>query len=188
MATSRPYRITVKETLQKVLVAEDSVQTKLDVLPILPPDQTGEILTKVLKERGFTDQGGTLIRERRGVQVEIDPGTGQVTVSTGSSEEVDLSAEGNLPDCTPCAERAKESLREGLQEKLASEANARNRDLQTQVTNRLEGTLVELGCELERVANQVTATALRRKAATLGEIKQITHDNETGAVTIVVEV
>jgi hypothetical protein len=188
MASSRPYRLTVRETLQKVLVAEDSVRTKLDLPPIVPPEQTSEILVRVLKERGFSPEGDALVRERGGVKAEIDPGTGEVTVSTRGSEDVDLSDEGDLPACTPCAERAREALREGLREKLNREADARKRDLQTKVTDRLEGALGELGCELERVANQVTSTALRRKAATLGQIKQITHDTETGTTTIVVEV
>jgi hypothetical protein len=185
---SRPYRITVKETLQKVLVAEDSVRTKMDLPPILGPEETGEILARVLKERGFEEDGNVLSREGGGVRVEVDPGSGEVTVSARDSEEIDLSDEGDLPACTPCAERAKESLRQGLREKLSGEANERNRALQTRTTDRLEGALGELGCELERVGNQVAATALRRKAASLGEIKQIVHDNETGAVTIVVEV
>jgi hypothetical protein len=188
MASSRPYRLTVKETLQKVLVAEDSVQTKLDLPPILPPRQTGEILARVLKERGFTGEGGVLVRERGGVKAEVDPGTGQVTVSARGGEAVDLSEEGDLPACSPCAERAREALREGLREKLAKEADARTRGLQEKVTERLEGALGELGCELERVANQVTSSALKRKAAALGQIKQITQDSESGAMTIVVEV
>jgi hypothetical protein len=190
VATSRPYRITVKETLNKMLVAEDSVRTRMDLPPVLPPEQNGQILARVLREHGFGDSGGggTLVRENRGVRAEVDPGTGEVTVSADDREAVDLSDEGDLPACTPCAERAKESLRQGLREKLERQAGERERDLQTRVTDRLERALAELGCELERVSNQVAATALRIKAASLGEIKHISHDNETGAVTIVVEV
>jgi hypothetical protein len=188
VANSRPYRITVRETIHKILVAEDSVRTRLDLPPILPPEQTSEILTRVLKSRGFTEEGDTLVRQRGGVKAEIDPGTGEVTVSAHGSEEIDLSKEGNLPACTPCAERAKDALREGLREKLNNEADDRKRSLQTQVTDRLEGALGELGCELERVANQVTSSALTRKAATLGEIKKITQDPETGSMTIIVQV
>jgi hypothetical protein len=187
MASSRPYRIIVRETLQKILVAEDFVQTKMDLPPILPPEQTSEILTRALEERGFHSEGHTLVRERRGVKAEVDPGTGQVTVSARGSEEVDLSDEGELPGCSPCAERARESLRQGLREKLQGEADALERDLQTRTTDRLEGALAELGCELERVAHQVTATALKKKAASIGQIKRITQE-PSGAVTIVVEV
>jgi hypothetical protein len=188
MASSRPYHLTVRETLQKVLIAEDSVQTTLDLPPILPPEQTSAILDRVLKERGFAPEGGKLVREHGGVRAEIDTDTGQVRVSAKGSEEIDLSDEGDIPACSPCAERARVAVRAGLREKLSKEADNRQRDLQTEVTDRLEGAIGELACELERVANQVTSSALKRKAAALGEIKQITQDEQTGAMTIVVEV
>jgi hypothetical protein len=189
MASSRPYRLTVRETLQKVLVAEDSVHTKLEMPPILPPDQTSEILTRVLKERGFNEGGDNLlVRERGGVKAEVEPRTGDVTISARGSEDVDLSDEGDLPACSPCAERAREAMRVGMREKLNREADARERSLQDQITDRLEGAIGELGCELERVVNQVTSSALKRKAASLGQITKITQDPETGSMTIVVQV
>jgi hypothetical protein len=188
MATSRPYRITVRESLHKVLVVEDSVRTRLDFPPILPNEQMSAILTGVLQGRGFSPQGDQLIRDHGGVRAAIQPLTGEVTVSTHGSEEIDLSDEGDLPSCTPCAERAKESLREGLREKLKHAADERERSLQEKVTDRLEASLVELSCELERVSNQVASKALVQKAATLGEITKITQDPETGAMTIVVAV
>lgn len=41
---------------------------------------------------------------------------------------------------------------------------------------------------LQHVINRVTATALKRKAVQLGEIKQLTEDESTGNLTIVLEV
>ncbi len=188
MASSRPYRITVREVLQKVIVAEDHVTTRLDLPPILPPGETAEVLTRVLKERGFAPEGDRLVRERGGVRAEVGPDTGELTVSAEAREEVDLSDEGDLPACSPCAERAKVALREGLKAKLSGEADRRERGLQAEVTGRLEGALGELGCEMERVVNRVTAAALKRKAASLGAIKEISEDTQTGALTIKVEV
>ncbi len=164
MANSRPYRLGVKVSLDKVIVAKDSVQTKIDLPPILPPSERASILTKVLKEKGFRENGGgPLTRERGGVNIEIDPNDGNVTVSTEGDEDIHLEEEGNLPGCPPCAVRAKESLKEGLQDKLNKEADLRERNLQREVTDRLEGALAEIACELEKTANQVTADMLRRK-------------------------
>ncbi len=190
MANSRPYRLGVKATLDKVIVAKDSVQTKIDLPPILPSNERAEILTKVLREKGFKGENGrgVLTRERGGVSIQIDPNDGNVTVSTEGDEDIHLEEEGNLPACPPCAERAKESLREGLQEKLNREADLKERDLQRKVTDRLEGALAEIACELEKTANQVTGTMLKRKASQLGVIKSINHDTESGSMTIVVEV
>src|SRR5262249_3052043 len=61
-------------------------------------------------------------------------------------------------------------------------------DLQRQVTQRLEGAITRLGCEIEGVVHKVTSEALKRKAAQLGEIKQITKDPKTGTMTRGVEV
>ncbi len=190
MANSRPYRLGVRVTLDKVIVAKDSVQTKIDLPPILPSSERTEILTKVLREKEFKGENGSgiLTRERGGVNIDIDPTDGNVTVSTEGDEDIHLEDEGNLPACPPCAERAKESLREGLQEKLNKEADQKERDLQRKVTDRLEGALAEIACELEKTANQVTGTMLKRRAAQMGVIKSIEHNNETGEVKIVVAV
>lgn len=173
MASSRPYRVTAKEPISDVVVAEDHVQVKLDIPPVASREETSEILSDVLKGRKFEDGGdGKLTRERNGVKVEVDPDDGTVTVSA--------EAEGRLPpnDPSPCGCRAAA--------KLKTAENTRE-DLQKQVTNRLEGEVTRLGCELEGVANQVTKEALKRKAGRLGNIKQLIED-KAGGMTIVVEV
>ena len=57
-----------------------------------------------------------------------------------------------------------------------------------QVTDRLERKLGDVREELDQVVNRVTATALKHKAAQLGQIKEITEDAQSGSLTIVVEV
>lgn len=191
MASSRPYRITVRETLQKTVGASDRVGTRLELPPILPPAAMSGHLARVLGERGFApDHGspGSLSRSRDGVTARIDPATGEVDVSASGSVDLDLSDEGDLPGCSPCAERSRASIAAGLRRRLETQAGEAQRVLQNEVTDRLEGAIGELGCELERVANQVTASALKEKARSLGEIKQITQDPQTGSMTIVVAV
>lgn len=186
---SRPYRVTVRESLQRTVVAEDSVKTRLEVLPLLGEAETQEILKRTLKERGFEEDGDKMSREKGKIRTEIDPATGDVEVSSKDSRDIDESAEGDLPNSgCGCAVRAKEALRQNLRDNLKNIANQKERDLQVEVTNRLEGALQGIACELERIANQVTGTSLRRRAQQLGQIKSITHDNEKGELTIVVEV
>ncbi len=60
--------------------------------------------------------------------------------------------------------------------------------MQTKVTDRLEQQLAGLRQELNQVVNRVTAEALERKAAQLGQIKELTEDPQTGSLTIVLEV
>ena len=114
---SRAYRISVKESVHRVIKAEDSVCTQLEVLEVLPPEQMAGLLADELEKRGF-----------------------------------------------------------------------KKAELQGQVTDRLEGKLSDLRQELDQVVNRVTAEALKRKAESLGRIKELTEDQQTGSMTIVVEV
>ncbi len=82
----------------------------------------------------------------------------------------------------------RESLREELQRDLQKKAADKETGLQTKVTDRLEAQLGGLRQELDQAVNRVTAEALKRKAAQLGQIKEITEDPQAGSLTIVVEV
>ena len=107
---SRAYRVSVKESQNRVIRAEDHVCTDLEILEVLPPEQMGELLSQELEKRGFERDG-----------------------------------------------------------------------------DKLEGQLQDLRQELDEAVNRVTAEALKRKAAQMGQIKEMTED-ETGNLTIVVEV
>jgi hypothetical protein len=174
MANSRPWKLTSPPPVGRVVAAEDHVNVKIDLPPLLPPERTGQLLSGVLRRRGFGDgDDGRLVRERGGVTVTVDPADGSV--------EVRAEAEQQLPPDkpNPCTCRALERVRE---------AEATANDLQRQVTHRLAGALARLGCELEGVTAEVTRQALKEKAAQMGEVKEVTEDPKTGNMTIVVEV
>lgn len=178
---SRPFKITTNSPHPGTSVAAtDEVRTRIELPPILPPEQQAGLLAQVLKERGFSDSGGgKLTREEDGVRVEVDPDGGGVTISAEESTDVPVEDD-NRGGCT-CAVRLRQAARESVRDNVA-------KGLQARVTGRLEKALAAIGCELERVGNQVTSKALVAKARTIGEVKRITHDNQGGGVTIVVEV
>jgi FtsH ternary system domain X5 len=174
MANSRPWKLTAPAPVGRVVAAEDHVNVKIDLPPLLPPERTGQLLSGVLRRRGFGDgDGGRLVRERGGVTVTVDPADGSV--------EVRAEAEQQLPPDkpNPCTCRALDRVRE---------AEAGANDLQRQVTRRLAGALARLGCELEGISAEVTRQALKEKAAQMGEVKEVTEDPKTGTLTVVVEV
>lgn len=189
---SRSYRISVRECVNKVIRAEDRVSTNLEILEVLPPEQMAGLLSNELERRGFRREGdGTLVRKAKGVTVTVDPAKGTVTVLAEAAEDVKL--EGTREDRSyvetgPHAERVRETLREGLQRDLQKKAAEKESGLQAKVTDKLEAQLGALRQELDQAVNRVTAEALKRKAAQLGEIKEITEDPQAGSLTIVVEV
>jgi hypothetical protein len=74
-----------------------------------------------------------------------------------------------------------------LRDRLDREVVRRTGILQEDVTALLEREIGAIGCELERVANQVTSEAVIRRAREMGEIKKISR-SEDGSMTVVVEV
>jgi hypothetical protein len=188
---SRAYRISVRESLRKVIRAEDHVSTQLELLAILPADQMAEMLADELERHGFQRKGDQAVRDQDGVKVTVELATGTVTVKATTTQEVNVEGEqaGYAADQRgQAAKRVEQHLREQLQKNLKKKVDDQKANLQTEITNKLEGQLGDVRKELEQVVNRVTAEALKRKAAQLGTIKQVTEDAQSGSMTIVLEV
>ena len=188
---SRVYRIKVRESLRKVVRASDHVRTQVELLDLLPAAQMAQLLAAELERRGFQRQGDQAVRTTDGVQVTVDVASGEVTVQAAASRAINLVDDntGWTPQARgPVARRVEKQLREELKKTLANRAGERKEQLQEEVTNKLEAHLGDLRKELDQAVNRVTAEALKRKAAQLGTIKQVTEDPQSGSMTIVLEV
>src|SRR5438093_10105133 len=83
---SRSYRIAVKESVSKVVRAEDRVSTQLEIIEVLPCDQMAALLEEELKQHGFDKKGEKMVRHEKGVTVTVEAATGTVTVSAEAAE------------------------------------------------------------------------------------------------------
>jgi hypothetical protein len=187
---SRAYRIKVSESLRRILRATDHVSSPLELLGILPKEQMAELLAKELEGRGFVREGNKAVREEDdGVTVEVDLDSGMVSVRAEGAEEVELASdrEGWTYE-RQNRKHATEKLRQEARKALEDQATSRTGELQKKVTDRLEGKLADLKGELDHAVNRATAEALKRKAASMGRIKEIADDPQSGSLTIVVEV
>lgn len=188
---SRSYRVSVRECVNRVIKAEDSISSQLEVLEILPAEQMAGLLADELEKGGFRRDGNTLVKEQDGVVVSVDTETGTVTVSSQASEAARVEGERHgraYDDIGPHAGQVREGLRQELQRDLDKKVGDKTSELQGKVTDKLEGHLGDLRRDLDQVVNRVTAEALKRKAASIGQIKEITEDVQAGSLTIVVEV
>jgi hypothetical protein len=188
---SRSYRISVRECVNRVIKAEDRVSTQLEILEILPPEQMSGLLGDALEKQGYRREGEVLVKEEDGVVISIDSRTGEVSVSAQASEstKVEVERQGRAyDDIGPHASQVRENLRQEAVKDAERKVNEKTQQLQGKVTDRLEGKLGDLRQELDKVVNRVTGEALKRKAAQMGQIKEISEDQESGSMTIVVEV
>jgi FtsH ternary system domain X5 len=189
---SRAYQIRVRESLHRVIRAADHVSTQLELLEILPADEMAQLLAEELERRGFQRRGKSLSRQHEGITVQIDPESATVTVHAEAKDKVELQAEKNAvldrDSGRAHTETAKEAVRQDLRRDLEAKLARKEAEIQQQVTEKLEGSLADLRQELNQVVNRVTAEALKKKAARIGQIKEVTEDPEAGALTIVLEV
>lgn len=183
MASSRPWKLTTNEVIGKTITAADSVTQNLDLPPILPSDQMGELLGAALEERHFEDDGtGKLTRERDGVTVTVDTNTGTLTASAEESQDLPMPPP---PPSSPCTCRQREKLKQAHNERVIPPSGKDEDELQRKVTARLEGVVSKLGCEIEAVVHGVTKKALKKKAAQLGEVVHEEEDKQGGLVIVV---
>lgn len=188
---SRAYRIKVSESLNRVIRASDHVSTQLELLEILPQDAMAGLLEKELETLGFEREGELLVRQQNGVIVEVDPKTGTLTARIEADQQVQLEREGeaNVYDFgSETSQQIQQAKRDQLQNEMEKEADAEQKKLQQEITDRLEAELIDLRGELDQAVNRVTAEALKQKAAQIGQIKEMTEDQESGSLTIVLEV
>jgi hypothetical protein len=189
---SRAYRVAIRESQSRTIRAEDHVSTNLDILGVLPPQDMADLLADELARRGFERQGDEMVRQQGpDVSVRVNVKTCTVTVRAEGQEEaqIEVEREGRaFDDAGPDADEVRADLKKQARQDIDRKAGEKQSQLQTRVTDRLEGELNALRQELDEVVNRVTAEALKRKAAQLGQIKEMTEDPQAGSLTIVVEV
>ncbi len=189
---SRAYRVSVRESLRRVLRGDDHIRTKIELLPVLPAEELAQLLEQELRERGFTRDENKLVRKHQNTTITIDPRSGDVTVAVGVESEVTLETEqsdwANTDLGSTAAKQIEANLRTKAQQELQKGARRREENLARAATEQLERELVAVQPELDEVVNRVTAAALKQKAAQIGRIKELTEDPASGNLTIVLEV
>lgn len=185
---SRAYRISVREALSRHVQVEDGVCSSLELLPILSKDRMGELLAAELEQRGFKREGPVARRkEKDGVTTEVHLESGEVNVVAEGHANLELETERTAVidrDLQPDREKL---LRDQAKASLEREAKAEEEALRRKVTEQLEGTLRDLKDELDGVVNKVTGTALKQRAAELGQVEEV-HEDANGSITIKVRV
>ena len=188
---SRAYKIRVSETLKRVVRGQDSVSTCLELLEILPCEEMAELLAVELEQRGYTRNGSTARKNLKGATVTVDLNTGEVTAQAEAQETIEITRDlerRGYDDTAAANETAKKELRAAVRADLKKQASELQADLQSRVTDQLEKELAGLKGELNQAVNRATAEALKRKAAQLGQIKEMTEDPQKGLLTLVIEV
>lgn len=187
---SRPYTIAIKESAVRTVSAGDGVETKLELLNVLPPEAMQAILERELQARGYEKgEGSTWARtDEKGILTEIDAASRQVKVTKKVEHEVTVETTVHVhadrdddSKAQIAAKQAEGSAR--ARKQLDAQADLEARRLQEQLTRDLEQAVGAKHKELQDIALKVTQEALEVKARSLGEVVSVRKD-ESGSMTI----
>lgn len=186
---SRAYRISIEESLSRHVQVDDGVASKLELLPILTRERTGDLLAAELEKKGFVREGDKAVRkDQDGVTVEVSLTDGEVKVTAKSEKKLELKAQRTGVTVEEGRVMREQDLRSNAKAALEAEASAEEQKLRQEVTEKLSGRLRDLKSELDTVVNRVTAASLKERAAQLGTVEEVNENAETGELTIKVRV
>lgn len=182
---SRAYRVSVSESVRRHIKVDDGICAGLEILDVLPRENMSDILSRELEGLGFESDGeGNMVRvEEDGVTVSVNVKDFTVTIKVSKEEDYrdDGTREGTVYDDE---QGGRARIHDALRKDLENKADKREKSLQGEVTEALEKKLGEVRGELDRVSNRVVSKALKEKAKSLGEVKEVSENEETGELTI----
>lgn len=187
---SRAYRIRISESLDRIEHLKDGVALKLEILDILPREEMSKRLAAALEARGFTKVDGEddvlEIKPTEGVTIRVDVQSGQVEARVEGETRIQLkkSVEERGYDEARTAATGKARVQKALEAEAAEVADVARQAL----TKKLEAQLVEIRPEIDKALNEATASALKTRAAQLGEVESIEEDQDNGSLVIRVKV
>lgn len=184
---SRPYRVVVQRVVEREVNAEDRTVLRLKLDPILPEERLDEVLGEVLERNGWTRGDDGRYRQERGdgetltCDVEQREVACEIAIEATVREVVRRELRGDTWNWRQMREMTDEELAD-LQraeaEKLEScvseaELEKRANQIRDEVTRRLQEGEAERREMVNKLVIEVTAEALKEKAAELGTVKSL---------------
>lgn len=158
---SRGYRV-VWETASRTVTASDHLKISVSLLGILPEEEMVELLREELSQDGWSrEKDGAMERRKGGVRARLEPEGKEISITAEEQERV--SARSSSRDA---AERTAD--------KLAEQAEA---SLKERVTRTLTQAEPDIRARLGEAVQRVYVRALKKKAASLGQIESMKEEN-----------
>jgi hypothetical protein len=194
---SQIYRVELKDSLSESFDLSDSVKHTLNLTPIIELSEMLDLLEAILEERGFKRVEGEvrrLTRENtRGEQVTFDLEQQEVIVSLSEREElsVEVVAGGHYDEDFVSRSEGEQRTRLKLDEQKSEahatlEAHAERR--QRALTQKLSESVDDQRRELNEILRGVYAESVKRKAAQLGEVMEISESTDNGQYELVIKI
>jgi len=190
---SQCYQIDLKQSVVRVVRAEDSISYPLELTEILPPEEMGEMLRQVLTAAGWETANEDRFETTGpgGERLTIDLETMELTATLEVEKE--LVAEAGATGQGESNQVARQVARAQLDAKAAALGQqleeSGQRDVEKETTTRLDESEDARQRQLNELLQQVYTEALKRKAGQLGEILEVRESTgESGDYELLIRV
>lgn len=176
---SQTYRIRVKNSLRENISLKRKFRKKISLLKILPMEDMGELMRQELVAVGWQEDQSEIEHVNGDWSLRFDPITQMLSISYETQELFEADFDGEVDvysenDSKRMAQNQATSIAKG---RLESEKNQRLEEMNNEFLKRKEEFLIELEGDLNLKIDQVLNKALRKKAASLGEVQSIEDTN-----------
>jgi hypothetical protein len=194
---SQSYVIRVSASVQEKVCAKDKRTKTIVLTGILPEDEQKEILKEKLVEQGWKEQEGSegkvLVRKRGRVTETLDLETMEVEASVElertleRNRTITVRGDRDLGDEEARREKEQDALERSIaitdEEREEAETN-----MQRAIAEELERTDEERDNELNEAVREVYAESLKRKAASLGTITEVSESQAGDDYELVIKI
>lgn len=186
---SYPYRVVVTRSVNETVAGKDSSHNSISLTPILGEGRMKDLLCEALEKKGFQKQAdGTFSRTKDGVNEVFDPKTMTITATAETSGEIKkektVEAHGDAMNRTS-VERARAHAEAEVGAKLEKELTINDADrakkqeeLTAAARKALDDSEKARVQDLNEATLEVYAEALKEKARTMGEVKEIRENKK----------
>ncbi len=192
---SYPYRVVVSRSVEETVSSKDESRNRISLTPILPPARMGELFRKALGRSGFAErEDGRWIRSRDGVTEVFDPArlvfaaTAEAAGEIRKERTVEVRGDALRPDeVEPGKRHAEAEVGAKLEKELKvtdAERARKAEELLASARQSLERTEAARVRSLNEATLEAYAEAIKEKARSLGEVKEIREQRREAAAPV----
>lgn len=169
----------MKEYLSETVTINQKWKQKVHLLKILPDQEMGNLLRLELLGQGWEEEKGHLQQSNGDWNLQFDPITRMLSISYDREEIIEASFddEVDIYEHTDNREKARreahDQIRSSLDQRLSGDKKKKEEELEREFEKVRESLLEKLETEMESAVENTHKHALRKKAASLGEVESI---------------
>lgn len=182
---SQTYKVTLKNSINVVVTADDCISYPIQLTEILPPEEMKEKFKDALEKHGFEKESENIYKKEGEVGELITVDLESMEIQASLSMEKEISREVSVSRSSENKRSAKRSAKQALDQRSETEKSKLSEQGTDSLNKEIAETLTESNearmRELNELIQETYAESIKEKARSYGEVLEINEStNESG--------